>query len=321
MTEQEWLDAQNGKDDPAKNPPYNTDGVYIHRGRDLANFVHIDELFQAYLLASLTLGSPPSRGGLGAPHDEGIAYDGYHFDPNQHINGEARLSRVRHARRAQRQGSRHRSWNCALKAVWYQKWFVHRRLRPEEFAGRIHFHKSGKRVYPFHTGEFRKLEKTVLDRIRTRTEGTYLLPMAFPEGCPIHPAYGAGHATVAGACVTILKALFYEEMTFSDLRACVLLPSEDGTKPPKTLKPGDNGYEYLARQLTVGGELNKLASNISLGRNIAGVHWRSDHAESLKLGEKVALQLLRETVLTYNERTSFRVTKFDGTQVYLSNSR
>jgi hypothetical protein len=25
----------------------------------------------------------------------------------------------------------------ALKAVWYQKWFVHRRLRPEAFAGRI----------------------------------------------------------------------------------------------------------------------------------------------------------------------------------------
>jgi len=32
----------------------------------------------------------------------------------------------------------------------------------------------------------------------------HLLPMAFPEGSPIHPAYGAGHATVAGACVTIL---------------------------------------------------------------------------------------------------------------------
>ncbi|MEM7163573.1 MAG: hypothetical protein AAF487_14165, partial [Bacteroidota bacterium] len=36
----------------------------------------------------------------------------------------------------------------------------------------------------------------------------YFLPMAFPEGSPMHPAYGAGHATVAGACVTILKAFF-----------------------------------------------------------------------------------------------------------------
>ncbi len=32
--------------------------------------------------------------------------------------------------------------------------------------------------------------------------------MAFPEGSPTHPSYGAGHATVAGACVTILKAWF-----------------------------------------------------------------------------------------------------------------
>jgi hypothetical protein len=35
-----------------------------------------------------------------------------------------------------------------------------------------------------------------------------LLPMAFQEGSPMHPSYGAGHATVAGACVTILKAFF-----------------------------------------------------------------------------------------------------------------
>ena len=40
--------------------------------------------------------------------------------------------------------------------------------------------------------------------------GTYLMPMAFPEGSPTHPSYTAGHATVAGACVTILKALFDE---------------------------------------------------------------------------------------------------------------
>jgi hypothetical protein len=40
--------------------------------------------------------------------------------------------------------------------------------------------------------------------------GSYLMPMAFPEGCSQHPSYGAGHATVAGACTTILKAFFDE---------------------------------------------------------------------------------------------------------------
>jgi hypothetical protein len=48
--------------------------------------------------------------------------------------------------------------------------------------------------------------------------GSALLPMAFPEGSPTHPAYGAGHATVAGACVTILKAWFKETTRLVDIR-------------------------------------------------------------------------------------------------------
>src|SRR5581483_3077486 len=39
----------------------------------------------------------------------------------------------------------------ALKAAWYQKWFVHRVLRPEEFGGRVHFAKSGAAQYPLHS--------------------------------------------------------------------------------------------------------------------------------------------------------------------------
>jgi hypothetical protein len=85
--------------------------------------------------------------------------------------------------------------------VWWQKWGVHRRLRPEAFAGRVHNHKTNAADYPIHQ---EILDAQVLDRIHDRHE-TYLLPLAFPEGSPTHPAYGAGHATVAGACTTILK--------------------------------------------------------------------------------------------------------------------
>ncbi len=63
----------------------------------------------------------------------------------------------------------------------------------------------------------------------------------------------------------------------------------------KKLKP------YTGRPLTVGHELNKVASNVATGRNIAGVHWRSDGAESLLLGEQVAISILRDYKLTYNE--------------------
>jgi hypothetical protein len=70
-----------------------------------------------------------------------------------------------------------------------------------------------------------------------------------------------------------------------------------------------------AGSLTVGGELNKLAANIALGRNAGGVHWRSDYTESLRLGEEIAIGLLREQKLTYNEHHSFSFTRFDGTAI------
>jgi hypothetical protein len=47
--------------------------------------------------------------------------------------------------------------------------------------------------------------------------------------------------------------------------------------------------------------LNKLAADIALGRDIAGVHWRSDGIEGLKLGGSVALSLLRDLRETCTE--------------------
>ena len=46
--------------------------------------------------------------------------------------------------------------------------------------------------------------------------------------------------------------------------------------------------------LTVGGETNKLAANIGLGRSHAGVNFRSDYEQSLMLGEEVAIGVLRD---------------------------
>ena len=69
--------------------------------------------------------------------------------------------------------------------------------------------------------------------------------------------------------------------------------------------------------MTVEGELNKLAANISIGRNWAGVHYFSDYWESLLLGEQVAIQLLREHMLTVPESPKLRVPRFDGTRLWL----
>lgn len=69
--------------------------------------------------------------------------------------------------------------------------------------------------------------------------------------------------------------------------------------------------------LTVGGELNKVAANVAIGRNMGGVHWRTDYTESLKLGETVAIAILEEQKLCYSERHSLSLTKFDGTSVMI----
>jgi hypothetical protein len=41
--------------------------------------------------------------------------------------------------------------------------------------------------------------------------------------------------------------------------------------------------------LTLEGELNKLAANISISRNMAGVHYFSDYYDSLRMGEEIAI--------------------------------
>ena len=112
-------------------------------------------------------------------------------------------------------------------------------------------------------------------------------------------------ATVAGACVTILKAWFDESFVLPD----PVVASADGS----ALLPY-SGRD--AGSLTVGGELNKLAANIPAGRNFAGIHWRTDFSEALKLGEAVAIGILQDQKNTYKESfDGFSLTKFDGTTI------
>src|SRR6516165_7832121 len=95
----------------------------------------------------------------------------------------------------------------ALKAVWFQKWFVHRTLRPEAFGGLVNFKVNNHRDYPVHA---EMLRSSAVSAIASKLNGNLFLPMAFPEGCPPFPALASGHSTVAGACVTFIKAFFDE---------------------------------------------------------------------------------------------------------------
>lgn len=284
-----WLAVQRGIAQPANT--FDPVPRYMRNGRDIGQWVHIDVLFQAYFHAFLILA------GAGAPFDEGNPYNG---NPSQ--AGFGTFGGPHIATLLCEVSTR------ALKAVWFQKWFVHRRLRPEVHAARVHRTLHAGAGYPVHS----EILTSLSDANRLggfMPAGNALLPMAFPEGSPTHPAYGAGHATVAGACVTILKAWFNETTRLVDIGLAPVQPTDDGLN----LVPY---VESDAGDMTVGGELNKIATNVALGRNTAGVHWRSDGNESLKLGEQIAIGILKDQRACYNEVfNGFSLTKFDGTTI------
>jgi membrane-associated phospholipid phosphatase len=289
-TVQDWLDVQNGKM-IFPFDMYDSTPRYIRNMRDLGEYVHVDALYEAYLnaclillgmMASVDMGNPYRPPNTASTNQIGFGTFG-----GPHI-----LSLVTEVA------------TRALKVVWYQKWQMHRRLRPEAYGGLVHFKKTGQKpIYPIPP---QVLGSQAVAQTQAKF-GTYLLPMEFQEGSPTHPSYGAGHATVAGACVTVLKAFFDENAPMPS----PVVPTPDGL----TLLPYTGSD---AGSLTVGGELNKVAANIAIGRNMAGVHWRSDYYQSLRLGERVAICILYNQRKDYHEDYSFTFTSFDGETVTIS---
>lgn len=284
----EWLALQTGV------PPFiawTPDPVlrYIHTGRSLAEWVHYDFLYQAFHNAALIL--------LDQTPDTVLNTNPYLNPTNPYKSTKVETGFATF-------GAPHicsilgNVTTVALYAAWYQKWFVHRRLRPEEFGGRVHQTKVGAAQYPIHAD----LMNSAALPMAFAANNAYLLPQSFPEGCPLHPSYPSGHATVSGACSAMLKAFFDETQIVTN---CVVA-SADGL----TLNP------YTGPALTVGGEINKLAFNVAIGRNFAGIHYRTDATGGFQLGEQVAIAMLQDMVDTYAEDfPGFKFTLMDGTPV------
>ncbi len=325
----DWLHTQSsGKDDKGQAYPranedsannFETNRRYISTPRDLARFVNKDALHQAYFNAALlmlsggakwTPGNPYSDNGSLQPREAGFGVLG-----GPHIL--ALVSEVA---------------TRALKVVWNQKWQVHLRLRPEAYGGLVHVQNigiggaNGKRPY----GLPNWVGKTEAAKAVRKAHNSLLLPMAFTPGSPTHPAYGAGHATVAGICVTVLKAYFKTFNTTAQGKNVPILfntltereePYGDG-QPIKSFvtgvmsgPDGDEGIrtalpKSVADKLTIEGELNKLAMNVAMGRSIGGVHWRTDNTRSLILGEALAARVLADITTDANENPTFEFRSF-----------
>ncbi len=283
-----WQEVQNGIDTGLRNQT-DSQPRYLHDGRGLSALTHVDMLYQEYLTALLVLNT------LGAPLNPGNPY--VH---SRTQNGFGTFGQPDFAASIGEVAAR------ALDVVWYQKWLIHLRHRPESGGGIVQLMQTGQgNTIDAH------VNNNVMNSQALQTSfskyGTYFLSQAFPEGSPTHPAYPTGHGMVGGACITMLK--FFFDGTF--VIPNPLVPSDDGL----SLQPYTGGG-----QLTVNGELNKLGHNVSFGHGIhAGIHWRSDTDSSLILGEALAISILQDRAQCYNEKFTVRFIKFDGTTATISN--
>ncbi|MEM1287464.1 MAG: bromoperoxidase [Pseudomonadota bacterium] len=344
-----WLDVQGGADLTGADT-FEANRRFITTPRDLATYVHFDALYEAYLNAALTLIAMDAPASKGFPEPSRTGHRG----PFATFGGPHILSLVTEV-----------ATRC-LKAVRRQKFNYHRRARPEVMGGRLSVAGSsdasalGVAQEAFDAMlneipqdlrdaiiEHNKRQNALPESARRVTcsnvlfpdgvadadafeHHNLLLPMAFPEGSPMHPAYGAGHATVAGGCVTMLKAFFEMFESNNSFVPREFRVDADG----KLTESGGTALAYEANAdgsalveskmegpLTLQGELDKLAANISIGRNMAGVHYYSDYYDSARMGERIALGILMEQSPTYGDYMETTLTSFDGDHITISGER
>lgn len=323
--------AGRGSDGPCGRGQKLNEKRFIYTPRDLATYVHFDALYQAYLNATLILL------GMGTPFDPGFAHlSGMRpmYDPMGHADPLTDMGRRQNAGGFALYGGPHilslvtEVATRALKAVRFQKFNNHLRLRPEALAARMQKAEDLDKAFPQTCMAFTKMREqleatiaVVADKNNADvSEATALLPMAFAEGSPMHPTYGAGHATVAGVCTTIVKA-FFDTGTVLGRRKNDCGKDEIGfyhkVEEALWFQAEANGEKLVQKTpdcpLTLEGELNKLAANISIGRNMAGVHYYSDYFDSLRMGEAIAIGMLEEQALCYpTDDFVLSVPTFDG---------
>jgi hypothetical protein len=296
-TYSEWLELVSGLP-PYRTEVFNPTYLYIRSGRELAQVVHYDYTFQIFLQAALII--------LNQFPETILDFNLYQLNnTNPYSSAFAPAARIQTGFTTF--GSAHildwvaRAANLALKSTCYYKWAIHRRLRPEEFGGRVYNNLLGLTSYPIHSS----LMNSKALQAQVQASGNALIPQAYVEGCPLHPSYPAGHAAIAGASATILKAMFQGSALVS--------PTVDVSADGLSLVP------YTASALTIGGELDKLAYNMIGGRVWSGIHYRSDADAGLALGEEVAICFLQDQANTFTEPfSSFTFTKFDGTTAVIT---
>lgn len=295
-----FIDVQNGK---VTGSIQKTNAKYCYNGRVLGSKVHNDPLFAFYYNAAMI-----------------CLQNGYKPSGFDHINtsdwtsggGPSVFASLAHVALG------------ALRMAWNSKFGQAMRIRPEVYAGRLEYASSitseERNRIPGLSKIYNKLKPLIKNEVLNQDSvSTLLLLNQYPEGSPTHPSLPAGHAVVAGACVTVLKAMLDLHDTSGNARSWSPNPAYEASQD------GESRVLYTGGNLTVIGELNKLASNVSYGRDFAGVHVRIDGKSGINLGEQYAISYLQDVAKEYHESKSglfngWLLEKFDGSKVNITSS-
>jgi len=155
-----WLAVQNGEGPFGSNIP-DPQLRYLHDGRGVSAFVHVD------LCSTLT-----SWPGSGCSEMPGLMWAIPLTRPHPDW--------LRHLRRSTYHQLVGRSLRLRVRARWFQRFWVHRALRPEAYGGLVHYTKTAGASYPLHPDV---LNSQAVAEVLAKS-GTYFLPNAFPEGSP-----------------------------------------------------------------------------------------------------------------------------------------
>ena len=281
-------------------PNYAGFSRYAYSGRVLGSIVHNDPMYWAYYNACLI----SKQNGLE------LEYDGNNVTSAWTDQGAPDLlSAIAEVSLG------------SLRVAWNSKFNIALKLRPEAMAQRIDYIQQN----IFTGGAFDTIKtnlihgKETINAIKAKN-GNYLLLMMYPEGSPTHPSFPAGHAVLAGACVTVLKAYVKtHDSNFNPLPWPI---------DAKHSLDGNSLVSYTGSDksnMTIVGEMNKLASNMALGRDMAGVHYRADGDAGIQTGENFAIKYLqiklKEYISQYNGMiTSFYLERFNGKYIEITST-
>ena len=296
---------------------------YVDCGRTMAELVHADASIEYYYFAANILQSLNVPWNPTLPKSPNQVF----FSTNGSGNG------VQHALAA--------VCELSLKHAWFWKWCVFRKVRPECVGLWVDNVMNGLVDNSVYNIDAFLFANPVLQAVQQSNADfgfaqSFTLSQCYREGCPPHPSVPSAHSVVAGACAAILKCFFDGSVKWFNVpglqqstlntKVFPLPPTGDSSFIPVVeATPDGSTLQYYANNandaslMTVGDEINKLAFNMMMARDFAGVHYRSDFEFGCKVGEDLAINYMGDLLSSWvmnNANGSVpqvQFTKFDGT--------